>query len=109
MFLAKWNEIENGEYRESFYIYYKNSNGYREYFEDTFSPLIEDLRVLNLCVKGKTYEERKSNLYDLAIDYQYNFAPLSWSYGELIDIQDFFYKNARRYGLLKEFKENAIC
>lgn len=109
MFLAKWNEINNGECKEVCYIYYKNSNGYREYCKDTFSPLIEDLRVLDLSVKGKTYEEKKQSLYDLAIEYQYNFAPLSWSYGELYELNNFFEKNAKRYGLLKEFKENAIC
>lgn len=90
MFLAKWNEIENGECKEICYIFYKNSNGYREYCKDTFSPLIEDLKVLDLSIKGKTYKERKAFLEDLAKDYQYNFSSLSWSYGELFEICNFF-------------------
>lgn len=105
MFLGKY-ELEGKDYN---YIYIKKNGGWSAFHEDTFSPLTKNIEVLDLVVKGKNYNERKSNLYDLAIDYIYNFAPLSWSYGELIDIQDFFYKNAKRYGLLKEFRENAIC
>lgn len=105
MFLARY-DLNN---ETQFAIYYKNQYGYKQFFEDTFSPMSENIEVLDLKIKGNTYEERKSNLYDLAIDYQYNFAPLSWSYGELVEINDFFYKNGKRYGMLKEFKENAIC
>ena len=105
MFLAKYDN--DGE--TEFYIYYKNHNGYRQFFEDTFSPMLENIEVLDLKIKGNTYSEKKDYLEDLAKDYQYNFSSLSWSYSELIEIQDFFYKNGKRYGLLKEFKENAIC
>ena len=105
MFLAKWNNND----KEEFYIYFKNSNGYRCFCQDTFSPLIENINVLDLSVKGSSYNERKNNLIELAKEYQYNWASLSWSYGELIEIQDFFNKNGKKYGLLKEFRENAIC
>lgn len=104
MFLARFNK--NGE--SMFYIYFKNQYGYKQFFED-ISDYVEDIEVLDLKIKGNNYEERKSNLIDLAIDYQTRFSSLSWSYGELLDIQDFFFKNAKRYGLLQEFKENAIC
>lgn len=105
MFLGKY-ELEGKEY---FYIYIKKNGGWRAFHSDTFSPLTENIEILDMVVKGKNYKEKQDYLRDLAIDYQHNFAPLSWSYGELLDIQDFFYKNAKRYGLLKEFKENAIC
>lgn len=105
MFLAKWNNDD----KEEFYIYFKNSNGYRCFCKDTFSPLIENINVLDLSVKGKDYIEKQENLRNLAIDYQLNWACLSWSYGELIEIQEFFRRNGERYGLLKEFRENAIC
>lgn len=105
MFIGKY-ELENEIY---FYIYYKKNGGWSAFHKDTFSPLTKNIEILDLKVSGKTYKERKSNLYDLAIKYQYNFAPLSWSYGELVEICDFFEKNGKRYGLLKEFKENAIC
>lgn len=106
MFLVYYEMDRNEPY---FNIYYKNQYGYKQFFEDTFSPTIENLEVLDLKVSGKTYKEKQNYLRDLAINYQYNFAPLSWSYGELVEICDFFEKNGRRYGLLKEFRENAIC
>ena len=61
-------------------------------------------------VSGKTYQERKADLQDKAITWSndLNLYP-NWSYGELADIQDFFENNARQYGLLQEFRENAIC
>lgn len=105
MFLAKY-ELDNKEYN---YIYYNNRNGWEEYHKDTFSPYTKNMDLLILKVSGKNYEERKQCLYDLAIDYSYNFASLSWSYGELAEICNFFETNGKRYGLLKEFKENAIC
>lgn len=105
MFLARY-DLNN---EAQFAIYYKNQYGYKQFFEDTFSPMSENIEVLDLKIKGNTYEERKSNLYDLALDYQNMFSSLSWSYGELVEINDFFYKNGKRYGMLKEFKENAIC
>jgi hypothetical protein len=60
-------------------------------------------------VSGKTYTERKENLRDLAIEYSNNVGETCLSYGELAEIGCFFEKNGKRYGLLKEFKENGIC
>lgn len=105
MFLGSY-ELDKKEYC---YIYTNDIDGWNEFFKDTFSPLTKNIQTLVLQVKGKTYAEKKAWLAELAKEYQYFFAPLSWSYGELADIQGFFYKNAKRYGLVKEFKENAIC
>lgn len=105
MFLGKY-ELNGKEY---FNIYIKKNGGWSAFHEDTFSPTTKNMEILDLVVKGKNYGERKQCLYDLAIDYQYNFASLSWSYGELADICNFFEINGKRYGLLKEFRENAIC
>ena len=63
-----------------------------------------------LTVSGKTYAERAADLRNKAIEYQsswYDFC--GFSYGELAIIQNFFERNGKRYGLLKEFRENAIC
>lgn len=63
--------------------------------------------TLLLRVKGKTYDARKQYLRALAVEY-------SWmdlgglSYGELAEISAFFERNGKRYGLLEEFRENAI-
>ena len=94
---------------EHFDIYYKNKYGYDAWHKDTFSPTCEDIAILDFKIGGKTYQERKNNLEELAKDWQYNFAGLEWSYGELYEIQNYFYENAKRYGLVKVFKENAIC
>lgn len=65
---------------------------------------------LPLVVSGKTYAERKADLHNKAVKWSNTQGEYpAWSYGELADIQGFFERNGRRYGLLKEFQENAIC
>lgn len=61
------------------------------------------------------YQERKETARQKAIDWQLEASDWqleaseqSLSYGELAAIGDFFYKLGKRYGLLKEFRENAI-
>lgn len=105
MFIGYYEQ--DGE--QNFNIYYKNSAGYREWHKDTFSPTIENIQILDFKISGKTYEERKYNAEELAKDWQYNFASLEWSYGELYEINNYFYTIGKRYGLLRVFKENAIC
>lgn len=61
------------------------------------------------------YYKRKDEIKEEAIDYsnrigEYEYLQdyeLSW--GEYADITSYFYELGKRYGLLKEFKENAIC
>ena len=100
-----------------FYAAYKDPDGNEhaglyenlgEFFRATFSPACEVLAVIGLRLSGKTYQERKAAARSLAIDYSLNnYAGLSW--GEVAEIGGFFEKVGRRYGLLKEFRENAIC
>lgn len=95
---------------------FKNANGeiesnlyfdWEEWHKDTFSPATEILTMILFKISGKTYAERKENLKQLAIDYQTNgIADLS--YEEFMKIYTFFEKNAKRYGLLAEFRENGI-
>jgi hypothetical protein len=91
------------------YLYYNCREGWEQWHTDTFSPETKDIDLLVLKVSGKTYQERKGNALQLAIDWQTRFARLSWSYSELAEITSYFEKIGKRYGLLKEFKENAIC
>lgn len=63
---------------------------------------------ISLEVKGKTYAERKENLTNKAIEWSYAGGVAEWSYGELAEIQSFFERYGRRYGLIREFRENAI-
>lgn len=104
MFIGYY-ELENEQYNN---IYYKNELGYKLWKEDTFSG-VYNIETLDFKISGKSYQERKASLEELAKDWQYNFSSLSWSYNELYEIGNYFYKNGKRYGLLKEFKENCIC
>lgn len=80
-----------------------------EYHEATFSPDIEPIITIELGrLKGKTYQERKACIEDKAIDYSNNQAG-GLSYNELYYISSYFETYGKRYGLLNEFKENAIC
>ena len=99
-------KIKRGEQREeNFY------RSWDEYLRDTFSPDVEALVLLPFEIHGKTYAERKESLRNLAIDFQHaddGDADLWLSYRELDDIGYYFNRMGRRYGLLREFRENAI-
>ena len=55
-----------------------------------------------------TYAQKKDNARQKAIDWQYESAGENLSYGELYEIGEYFYRLGRRYGLLREFRENGI-
>ena len=59
-------------------------------------------------LSGKTYKEKRECLRDKAIEYSNNQVG-GLSYLELSCINEYFERYGRRYGLLKEFKENCIC
>ena len=56
-----------------------------------------------------TYEIRKEMARQEAIEWQNGVAKHNYSYGELCEFAMHFEKLGRRYGLLKEFRENGIC
>ena len=58
--------------------------------------------------KRKTYEQRKEEARQEAIDWQLNDGDYPYSYGGLAIVADYFEKLGRRYGLLREFRENGI-
>jgi hypothetical protein len=55
------------------------------------------------------YYERKEEIRQQAIDWQLKCYSHNYSWGELADWCEYFYKLGKRYGLLKEFRENGIC
>ena len=72
----------------------------------TFSPIDWEIVILDK-VHGKTYEDKKEFVRDLSIDYSNMYDkgdPLDW-----LNIESWFYKYGKRYGLLREFHENGIC
>ena len=54
------------------------------------------------------YQTQKARAIDKAIEYQHNASEKQYSYGELAEFGEYFYKLGKRYGLLKEFRENGI-
>ena len=67
---------------------------------------------LPFCVRGANYRDRQDWLYNLAVDFQCNNdgeTDFQLSYGEMGEICDFFERMGKRYGLLREFRENCIC
>lgn len=101
MFYAKYRDI-NGE--EVAKLYDRGE----DYARDMFSPLVEPLTVIDFSVKGKNYRERQSSVRETAIDFQIaDEGGLSME--ELGRIFNWFHEQGKRYGLLKEFQENAIA
>ena len=81
-----------------------------EYFNGTFSPYTEIVAVIPFEIRGKTYAERKENFRMLVLDFMTADAEAQGglSYYEWALIGNYFKKNAKRYGLIDEFKENGI-
>ena len=54
------------------------------------------------------YQKQKEKARSKAVDWQLDFENHNYSYGELADFQEYFERLAKRYGLVKEFRENSI-
>lgn len=93
------NTIENG-------IFSRSKAFTAEELEKEFN--LRMISFVPLEVKGRTYEERKDDLQDKAIAWSYAGSVANWSYSELAEIQGFFEEQGRRYGLIREFRENGI-
>jgi len=96
-------------------INYGNENdvflfdSYEELYKATFCPDYTILDILEFKISGKTYAEKKADLKDKAIQYSNLCSEWSCSYMELVGVTDYFARNGKQYGLLKEFRENGIC
>ena len=109
MFLATYwtanpkTDNDNGRVAELFY-------DYNTYYSKTFSPASEPEIILNFKLGRGSYSELKAKVQDMAIIWSNRMNELyGLSYGEIADIEDWFEQKGRRYGLLREFRENAIC
>ena len=101
MFYAKYRDI-NGE--EVAKLYDRGE----DYARDMFSPLVEPLEIIDFAVKGRNYRERQSSVETTAKDFQAaDIGGLFMS--DYARIGEWFSTQGKRYGLLKEFRENAIC
>lgn len=55
------------------------------------------------------YEKRKAEVREEAIEWSNDVGNHNYSYGEFAYFEDYFRRLGKRYGLLREFKENCIC
>ena len=55
------------------------------------------------------YAEMKNRIRNEAIDFQLDVDNHCYSYGELAAFGSYFEEMGKRYGLLREFRENGIC
>lgn len=62
---------------------------------------------IDLAIRGRTYKERQNDLREKAIEWQRS--DYEWSYSQLALWNEYFCENGKRYGLLREFRENCIC
>lgn len=58
--------------------------------------------------KKDYYALRKADVRDEAIRWQSDFCNHNYSYGELADFSDYFTRLGKRYGLLREFRNEGI-
>ena len=56
-----------------------------------------------------TYKEQKQKAREEAIEWQRDFENHNYDWLELANWGKHFTKLGKRYGLLKEFRENGIC
>ena len=54
------------------------------------------------------YQEQKEKAREIAIEWQHNDSDFPYSWEGYAIIGEYFYKLGKRYGLLKEFRENGI-
>ena len=55
------------------------------------------------------YQKQKERVRNEAIEWQLDFDNHNYSWGELAVFGDYFYTMGKRYGLLREFRDNGIC
>ena len=101
MFFASYKDAFGKEHANLYF-------DWNSFHSDTFSPECEVIQLIEFTIHGRSYRERKSSLEEIAIEFSHN-AVCGLSYGEIYHIQNFFETMGKRYGLLREFRENCIC
>ena len=100
MFFAKFTI--NGQTTAELY------DSWDKFHADTFNPATEVITLIEIKIHGKDYQTRKESLRTLAIDWSH--ADIEGIYmSDLADISNWFFLKGKRFGLLDEFIENAIC
>ena len=79
-----------------------------DYHEDTFCPDYTTLWLTDFKIHGKTYAEQKACAKDIGISYSNAMGTWYPSWSELAEVTSILENIAKRYGLIKEFKENGL-
>ena len=83
-----------------------------ELHRETFNPDSWDAytaQEIPARISGKSYKERKEDAYYTLVNMQYILGTPGLYMSEYADIGADAERIARRYGLLREARENAIC
>ena len=76
-------------------------------------PIIANARVMRFTASktalATTYRKKQAALREFAIEFSHASSEYAMSWGDVSDWGGFFEHYGRRYGLLTEFRENAIC
>ena len=55
------------------------------------------------------YQKAKAQAREMAVEFSNNQGDMTLSWAECAEIGNKFERMGRRYGLLREFRENGIC
>ena len=100
-----------------FYVIYKENNDLKSDFISNqdfiqkflFSAGAALIKFIDLSISEKDYMSRKNHVRDIAMNFQDLFIDgFDMSYGDLFRFSEYFEKQAKKYGLVHEFKENGI-
>ena len=95
--------VKDGEVKSKLY------HDWNEYYRDTLSLSVEVLGFTSYIVRGKTYDQKKECVRDIAKDTQILISHAQdISQEDLYEIKAWFEKMGRRFGLLKEFEKNGV-
>ena len=101
MLYAKIKDTNNGITTDNLFF------SFSDLFTATFSPDLLTVSVIPFKVSGKNYTERKNNLAELAKEFS-GSCEGGFSWQEYTTVISWFETMGKRYGLLKEFRENGI-
>lgn len=95
--------ILNGERHSALY------DSCEQWARDIFSPLCDDINVINFHTTGRNYSERKASARSVAVEWSTRGFAWGLSWLDCQRIADWFFRVGKRYGLLDEFRENGLC
>lgn len=75
---------------------------------ETPTPITRKDDIADMVEDDLYYQTRKDQVREEARAWQLEASEKSLSWGEIAEKSDYFYKLGKRYGLVREFKENGI-